>query len=54
MRDQIGRAGVFGRVKSFTADVVSQEMARMGFDNRILCQFTRLSYIRQPAAHIPG
>ena len=26
-----------GRVKSFTADVVSQEMARMGLDNRILC-----------------
>jgi hypothetical protein len=41
-------------VKSFTADVVSQEMARMGLDNRILRQFMRLSFIRQPAVHISG
>ena len=36
------------------ADVVSQEMARIGLDNRILRQFMRLSYIRQTAVHNSG
>jgi hypothetical protein len=36
------------------AGAASVEIARIGFDNQILREISRLSHPRQPAAHNPG
>lgn len=43
-----------GSVGLVMAGVVLAEMTRMGFSNRILRQFNRLRYIRQPVMNFLG
>lgn len=43
-----------GSVGLVMAGVALAEMTRIGFSNRILRQFSRLRYIRQPAMNFPG